>query len=43
MSPATLKLHTALIRLAKGMLSAWQDWLTDQQAAPSARTSSTSS
>lgn len=31
MSPATRKLHEALIRLAKGMLSAWEAWLKEQQ------------
>jgi hypothetical protein len=30
MSPATRKLHEALIRLAKGMLSAWEEWLKSQ-------------
>jgi hypothetical protein len=27
MKPATRKFHESLIRLAKGMLSAWEDWL----------------
>jgi hypothetical protein len=27
MKPASLKLHQTLIRLAKGMLSAWEEWV----------------
>lgn len=27
MSPATIKLNAILIRLAKGMISAWEVWL----------------
>lgn len=27
MTPATRSLHEALIRLAKGMIKAWEDWL----------------
>jgi len=27
MNPATAALHQALIRLAKGMISAWVEWL----------------
>jgi hypothetical protein len=27
MSPVTAKLHESLIRLIKGMVSAWEDWL----------------
>ena len=27
MSPATVKLHETLIRLVKGMISAWEEWL----------------
>lgn len=27
MSPATIQLHEALIRLAKGALKAWESWL----------------
>lgn len=27
MSPATRKLHETLIRLAKGMIKAWEEWL----------------
>jgi len=30
MSPATRKLHETLIRLAKGMLTAWEHWLKAQ-------------
>jgi len=30
MSTATRELHAALIRLAKGMLTAWEAWLTKQ-------------
>jgi len=29
MSPATVKLHQSLIRLAKGMVSAWETWLSE--------------
>ncbi len=31
MSKATLKLHETLIRLAKGMITAWETWLKEQQ------------
>jgi len=31
MSKATIKLHETLIRLAKGMISAWENWLKEQQ------------
>lgn len=34
MKPSTIKLHQALIRLAKGMLSAWEAWLRDQMPPP---------
>lgn len=27
MSPATKTLHLALLRLAKGVLKAWEEWL----------------
>lgn len=27
MSPSTRKLHESLIRLAKGMIKAWEEWL----------------
>ncbi len=30
MKPSTIKLHQTLIRLAKGMLSAWENWLQEQ-------------
>lgn len=30
-SPSTIKLHAALIRLAKGMISAWEQWLQAHQ------------
>lgn len=33
MSPATRKLHEALIRLFKGVISAWSDWLEAQTSA----------
>lgn len=29
MHPATRKLHEALIRLVKGMITAWEQWLKD--------------
>ena len=32
MDTAKLKLHEQLIRLAKGMLKAWEDWLAEQRA-----------
>lgn len=32
MRPATRKLHEALIRLAKGAISAWEAWLKEAQA-----------
>lgn len=31
MSPATMKLHDALIRLAKGAIKAWEEWLSAQR------------
>ena len=31
MSPATYKLNAALIRLAKGMISAWESWVKEHQ------------
>ncbi len=31
MTAATVKLHEQLIRLAKGMVKAWEDWLTEQK------------
>lgn len=30
MAPSTRQLHASLIRLAKGMLTAWEKWLDDQ-------------
>lgn len=27
LSPATIKLHESLIRHAKGMIKAWEEWL----------------
>lgn len=27
LSPPTVKLHESLIRLAKGMISAWEEWV----------------
>lgn len=31
MKPNTYKLHASLIRLAKGMISAWENWVKEQQ------------
>lgn len=31
MSPATKELHTVIIRLLKGVLSAWERWLQQQK------------
>jgi hypothetical protein len=31
MSPATLELHEALIRLVKGAITAWERWLEKQK------------
>jgi len=28
---ATIKLHESLIRLAKGMISAWEEWLKEKK------------
>ena len=33
MNPATAKLHETLIRLIKGVISAWEEWLKAQVAA----------
>lgn len=30
MSPSTARLHEILIRLARGMLNAWEKWLQEQ-------------
>lgn len=32
MTPATKRLHEQLIRLVKGMVKAWEEWLVEQQA-----------
>ncbi len=32
MDKATLELHQQLLRLAKGMLKAWEGWLQSKQA-----------
>lgn len=32
MDPVTAKLHEALIRLAKGLIAAWEDWLKSRRA-----------
>jgi hypothetical protein len=29
MKPHTVKLHEKLIRLAKGLISSWEEWLTE--------------
>jgi hypothetical protein len=34
MSPATKALHETLIRLAKGAITAWEQWLHKQQQLP---------
>ncbi len=31
MSRTTITLHEKLIRLAKGLISAWEDWLTEMK------------
>lgn len=31
MSPATYKLHESLIRLAKGAVKAWEEWLVSHK------------
>jgi len=33
MTAATIALHETLIRLAKGMISAWEKWLENQRKA----------
>lgn len=33
-SPTTIKLNAALIRLAKGMISAWETWVKENQPPP---------
>lgn len=32
MDPATAKLHEAFIRLAKGVIAAWEEWLKSKRA-----------
>jgi hypothetical protein len=32
MSKSTIKLHEVLLRLAKGMLKAWETWLEETKA-----------
>lgn len=32
MTPATRRLHEQLIRLAKGMVKAWEEWVRDGSA-----------
>lgn len=34
MNPATMKLNAALIRLAKGMISAWEEWVKSHLPPP---------
>ena len=34
MTPTTIKFNAALLRLAKGMLSAWEEWLRAQAQPP---------
>lgn len=29
MKPQTIKLHEKLIRLAKGMVTAWEEWVSE--------------
>lgn len=31
MKPATIKLNKSLIRLAKGMISAWDEWIKEKE------------
>ena len=31
MKPSTRRLHETLIRLAKGMLTAWENWLKETE------------
>ncbi len=33
MTPASRKLHETLIRLTKGLIKAWEEWLVAQQSA----------
>lgn len=32
MDPVTAKLHEALIRVAKGIIAAWEEWLKARRA-----------
>lgn len=34
MTPATKELHTVIIRLLKGVISAWERWLQQQKDEP---------
>lgn len=34
MDGASIRLHEALIRLAKGMIDAWEAWLTSRKTNP---------
>ena len=34
MNEKTLKLHASLIRLAKGMITAWENWVRENQPPP---------
>lgn len=34
MTPSTLKLHASLIRFAKGMINAWEEWVKANQPKP---------
>ena len=38
MSPATRILHSTLIRLAKGMIKAWEEWLEKQNVSQEKQT-----
>ena len=31
MNPATLRLHETMIRLLKGVITAWEEWLKSQK------------
>jgi hypothetical protein len=41
MDGASVRLHEALIRLAKGMISAWEEWLTSRKTNPIRQTTRT--
>ena len=34
LSPVTMKLHESLIRLFKGVISAWEEWLKSHKSTP---------